>query len=450
MMKTIFTLTNNPMKKILAIFAVAAAMTAVNAQAQSKNPAAAKAAVEKAQAATENAKQNTKTATWLKYGQTLLDAYNTPAGNAWVGMSAQEFQVVGAGERPQAEEQVMLGGQQMIKQVYSNKNLYFNAAGQLAVIEVTQPVVENALAKAVDAFAKAAQLDDKGQKTKEISSALEDIASKYTDEAYNAYTMGRMSESSVLFEKAAAAAATAPLSQVDTNAIYNAGHTAWMAQDWSRAKNFFEKSLAAGYANGGETYAKLADVSEKMGDAASAKKYLEDGTAKFPESESLMIGLINYYISSGENVEELFKLFQKAEAADPNNASLYYVEGNARSKLGQDAEALAAYDKAAAVNPNYEWAYIGKGIKLYEMAVALQEQASEEMDDAKYMALMAEFENTLKGCIAPFEKGFELVDDVELKKNIAEYLKNACFRFRNEGGEYEAKYNKYNEFAAGN
>ena len=438
------------MKKILAILAVAASMTAVNASAQSKNPAAAKSAVEKAQAATENAKQNTKAATWIKYGQTLLDAYNAPAGNVWVGMSAQELQVLAGGERPQAEEQVEVGGQPMIKQVYANKNLYFNAGGQLAVIEVTQPVVENALGKAVDAFEKAARLDDKGQKTKEIRTALEEIASKYTDEAYNAYTMGRMGESSLLFEKAAAAAATAPLGQIDTNAVYNAGHTAWMAQDWSRAKNFFEKSLGLGYANGGETYAKLGDIADKMGDSAAAKKYLEEGTSKFPESESLMIGLINYYINSGENVDELFKLFQRAEAADPTNASLYYVEGNARAKLGQDAEALAAYDKAAQVNPNYEWAYIGKGIKLYEMAVALQEKASSEMDDAKYMALMGEFERTLKGCIEPFEKGFELVNDVDLKKNIAEYLKNACFRFRGEGGEYQDKYDKYNEFAANN
>ena len=47
------------MKKLLAIIAIAASMSAVNAQAQNaKSVAAAKSAVEKAQAATENAKQN--------------------------------------------------------------------------------------------------------------------------------------------------------------------------------------------------------------------------------------------------------------------------------------------------------------------------------------------------------------------------------------------------------
>ena len=159
-----------------------------------------------------------------------------------------------------------------------------------------------------------------------------------------------------------------------------------------------------------------------------------------------MIGLINYYISSGENTEELFNLFKKAQANEPNNASLYYVEGNARKKLGQNDEALAAYDKATQINPNYEWGYIGKGIQLYDMAVDLQDKASQEMNDAKYMALMGEFEKTLKACIEPFEKAFELTKDNEIKANIAEYLKNACFRFRTEGDEYQAKYDKYNNF----
>ena len=434
------------MKRFFAIIAVAATMFAVNAQAQnSKGVAAARSAVEKALAATENAKQNTKTATWLKYGQTLLDAYNAPAGNAWVGMSAQELQVLSGGERPRSETQVTVGGQPMVKQEYANKNIYFNQAGQVAVIEVTQPVVENALDKAVEAYKKAAELDSKGQKTKDIASALENIANKYTDDAYSAYQLGDVKKASDLFEKAARTAATAPLSQVDTNSLYNAGFTAWQGEDWNRAKSFFEECLSHNYyGEGGEAYAKLADIAEHLGDAAAAKKYLEEGMQRNPESQSLLIGLINYYIAKGEDADQLFSLFKEAQRNEPNNASLYYVEGNARAKLGQNDEALAAYDKASAVDPTYEWGYIGKGILLYNMAVDLQDKAGLESDDAKYMALMGEFEKTLKACIEPFEKGFELTKDDEIKRNIAEYLKNACFRFRSEGGDYQTKYDKYN------
>ncbi|MBR5724386.1 MAG: tetratricopeptide repeat protein [Bacteroidales bacterium] len=436
------------MKKILTILAVAASLFAVDAQAQNKSLAAAKAALEKAQAAAENPKQNTKMATWLKYGQTLMDAYNAPAGNAWVGMSRQELQVLAGGERPMSESQVEIGGKQLVKQVFANKNYYFNEAGQLAVIEVTQPLVANALDKAVEAYKKAAELDTKGQKTKDISAALENIVEKYTDDAYNAYSLGKMADASQLFEKAYKASCTAPLNQVDTNSLYNAGLTAWEALDWNRAKGFFEEGINKYqyYGTAGESYAKLADIADRLGDKVASKRYLEEGSKKFPESQSLLIGLINYYINSGDDTEQLFSLFKEAQKNEPDNASLFYVEGNARAKLGQNEEALAAYDKAIAINPNYEWGYIGKGIQLYNMAVDLQDKASQEMNDAKYMALMGEFEQALKGCIDPFEKAFNLVND-ETKANIAEYLKNACFRFRSEGGEYQEKYEKYSAAA---
>ena len=104
------------MKKFVAILALAATMFAVDAQAQNKEVAAAKAALEKAQAAAENPKQNTKLATWLKYGETLVKAYAAPSGAAWVGMSMQEFQML-ANERAQSESQVTIGGEQDRKSV---------------------------------------------------------------------------------------------------------------------------------------------------------------------------------------------------------------------------------------------------------------------------------------------------------------------------------------------
>ncbi len=435
------------MKKFVAILALAATMFAVNAQAQNKEVAAAKAALEKAQAAAENPKQNTKLATWLKYGETLVKAYAAPSGAAWVGMSMQEFQML-ANERAQSESQVTVGGEQLTKRVFANKNMYFNEAGQLTIIEVTQPVVENPLDKALEAYAKAAELDPKGTKTKEIKTALEDIASKFSDEAYNAYNLGNMKAASEYFEKSAKASATAPLSVMDSSALYNAGFVAWASSDWNRARTFLEQCEKAGYTEKGEVYAKLADVANGLGDGAAAKKYLETGMAKFPENQSVLIGLINYYLNSGEDTARLFELFEDAKKNEPDNASLYYVEGNARKKLGQNEEALVAYDQATKVNPKYEWGYIGKGIQLYDMAVELQDKANNEMDNDKYMALMGEFEKCLKGCIEPFETAFELVKDDEIKVNLAEYLKNACFRFRNEGEEFQAKYDKYNAVAS--
>ena len=431
------------MKKIFLVLALVASMQVFDAQAQVKSPSAAKSAVEKAEAATTNPKQSQKPATWIKYGKALLDAYDAPAGNLWVGMSRQELQVLGGSDKPLSESVAELGGRQMTKVVFENKNLYFNENGLLEVIEVTKPVVEGALDKALSAYAEAAKLDPANKK-KDISAGLTELAGKYASDAYNAYAFGKMGEASISFEKAAAASATAPLSQIDTNSIYNAGFTAQAAGDNARAKEFYTKCLSLGYhGTDGDTYAKMADVCDKLGDKETAKNYLEEGFKSYPQSQSILVGLINYYVTSGSDTDRLFELLDEAKKNEPNNASLYYVEGNINEKLGKGDAAVASYRKCAEINPAYEFGYIGEGIHFYNLAVAIQDKASLESDDAKYMAMMGEFETALKSCIAPFEKAFELSSDPEVKSSVAEYLKNACFRFRTESPEMQAKYEKY-------
>ena len=432
------------MKKLFLVLAIAASLQAFDAQAQVKSPAAALSAVQKAEATTQNAKQAAKAATWVKYADALMDAYEAPKGNFWLGMSRQEIDMLGGGERPSAEQAVDVAGRQMTKLVYSNKNLYLNENGQLEVIEVSAPLVDDVLTKAFDAYKKAAELDTKGQKTKDISEGLAKVSTAFTDEAYNAYTLGDYSESSVLFENAAVSSAQAPYAQLDTNAVYNAGFTAITAGENERAKLFFEQCLGYGYYGAeGEVYSRLADIAQQAGDTAAGKEYLEEGFTKFPQSQTILVGLINYYITSGENTDRLFGLLDEAKKNEPNNASLYYVEGNIHEQLGDGEAALASYRKCAEIDPNYAYGYIGEGIHYYELAVDIQNKAAEELDDAKYAALMGEFETTLKACLPPFEKAFELSTDPELKASIAEYLKNACFRFRTEGPEYQEMYDKY-------
>ncbi|MBR1960109.1 MAG: tetratricopeptide repeat protein [Bacteroidales bacterium] len=432
------------MKRIL--IALAVLLSVQVADAQTKSPEAAKKAVESAEAASKDAKKAAKVATWTKLASAYMDAYNAPAGNVWLGASKQELQLLMGNDKPISTEEVVIGGDQLVKEVYSNKEFYFSPAGQLVLINVTKPVVENALAGALDAYKKAYEVDVKQSKTKDIVAGLSSIAQKYLDEGMNSYTFGNLEEASALFEKAAEASATAPLSKVDTTALYNAGYTAWAVKNYERAKNFFEKCLDAGYYyEGGEVYAKLGDVYTNLGDAKKGAEILEQDFVKFPQSQSILIGLINYYISSGDNADRLFVLIDEAKKNEPNNASLYYVEGNIYKELKNIDKAIESYYKCAEINPEYEFGFIGAGILYYEQAIELQEKASNELDDKKYNALVVEFEQALKNALEPFEKAYAVSKDNSLKVNIAEYLKNIYYRFSSNGPEYEAGYKKYDE-----
>ena len=432
------------MKRILIALAVLLAVQV--ADAQTKSPEAAKKAVESAEAASKDAKKAAKVATWIKLASSYMDAYNAPAGSAWLGASKQELQLIMGNEKPVSTETVVLGADELIKETYSNQEFYFNLAGQLALINVTQPVVEDALGGALEAYKKAYEVDVKQSKTKDIVTGLATIAQKYLDEGMNSYTFGDYETASQLFEKAVEASATAPLSKVDTTALYNAGYTAWAVKNYDRAKNFFEQCLAANYYyEGGEVYAKLGDVYTNLGDAKKGAEILEQGFVKFPQSQSILIGLINYYMTSGENADRLFVLIDEAKKNEPNNASLYYVEGNIYKELKNYDKAIESYMKCAEINPAYEFGFIGAGILYYEMAVELSEQASNELDDQKYNALVEQFEKALIDALEPFEKAYQVTKDNTLKVSIAEYLKNIYYRNITKGAEYEAAYNKYNE-----
>ena len=432
------------MRKILIALALIASVQI--ASAQSKSPAEAKKAVEAAELAAQNPKKAVKPATWLKVADAYVKAYDAPTGSVVAGTTKQELMFMMGNEKPTSTEEVVIGGQPYTKEVYANKDLYFNANGQLAIIDVTQPVYEDALAKAIEAYKKAAEVDPALSKGKDIRAGLELISGKYINDAYNCYQFGDYAEASVLFEKAADAMETAPLNKMDTTAIYNAGFTAWISKDYSRAQKFFEKCLANNYYyEGGEVFAKLADVYTNLGQKDAARDVLEKGFTEFPQSQSILIGLINYYLESGQNADRLFVLIEEAKKNEPDNASLYYVEGNIYKELGKTEDAVKAYYKCADINPDYEFGYIGVGILYYNQAIELQEKAANEFDDKKYEALVADFNTALKNAIEPFEKAFEVSKDNGIKVNVAEYLKNIYYRFSSESQEYMDAYKKYDE-----
>ena len=428
------------MKKILLVLALIATVQFANAQ----KPEALKKAVEKAEVEAQNPKKAAKAATWLKLGEAYIKAYDAPAGNIWIGASQQELQIALTGQRPISQEQVG----NYLKLVYADKDVYLNETGNVAFYEVTHPLVDNALEKAIDAYKKAYELEPK--KGEEIKNVLQGIVSKYCNDANSMYYKGDYKLACDFFEKAAVVSEIEPLAVKDTNSVYNAALCAITIPDLDRAKALYEKCYNMGYySENGDVFSRLSDINMQQGDTLKAKSYLEEGFTKFPKSQGILIGLINYYIGSGEGTDKLFELIDKAKANEPNNASLYYVEGNIHSKLGDIEKACAAYDKCAEINPAYEYGYIGKGVMFYDLAIEIQAKAQDELDDAKYMELVKKFEEALKNCIDPFVKAFETTKDESIKPTLAEYLKNAYFRFREESPEYQAGYEKFDKIARG-
>lgn len=429
------------------IIAMMVSVTAVYAQ---KSEEAIKKAVANTKAACENPKKAGNPATWISYAKANMEAYNAVQGNGWIGGSRSELQLIMAGTKPTETVTETVSGAEYTVDVYPNCKYYFNAAGVLQMIAVTKPYVENALVNAREAYAKAAECDVKGAKTKDINDGLTKIAEHFQNEAMNAYQFGDLKLSSALFGESAATSATKPLNKIDSATLYNCGLTAFLANDYAKAKEMMKTCIGMGYYENGEAYAKLAECEKALGDTLACKKVLEEGFAKCTDNQGIIVGLINLYLDSNDDPEKLFALLDVAKKNEPNNASLYYVEGNIRKQLGQTEAAVAAYEKCAEVNPGYEFGYIGAGLLHWDEAVKIQEEAENEFNDKKYQALVDKFDATLEAAIPYFEKAFEITQDTGVKISLGEYLKNIFFRFRDKGESYQANYEKYNEFVKAN
>ncbi|MBR0240323.1 MAG: tetratricopeptide repeat protein [Bacteroidales bacterium] len=427
------------MKKILLAIALVASL-----QAFAQEYAAEKKAVEKAEEAAQNPKKATKAQTWLKLGEAYIKAYDAPAGKIWIGASQQEMTYMGLA--PQGMEECTIAGQYYQKLIFPDKLVYIGAStGTIAAFEVTKPVVNNALEKALDAYKKAYELEPE-KSAKDVKDALQKINVRYNAEGMSLYSLHKMAAASSVFEKSVIVSTTEPYAVLDTNALYNAAFTAAVVPDHERAGRFYQQCYEVGYyGENGHVFSGLAESLMHAGDTTKAVAILEEGFVKYPQSQAIMIGLINYYISKGSGTEKLFALLDKAIENEPDNASLYYVKGNTYVQVKEYDKAVEAYDKCVEVNPSYEFGFIGKGLMYNNLANDAAVKARDEMDDAKYNALVAEFEKNTLACIEPFEKAFEISKDNSIRMTLAEMLKSAYYRFRDNSPEFMASYEKYDK-----
>ena len=435
------------MKRILIALAVLLTVQVADAQV-TKTPAAAKKAVETAKAASENPKKEAKVVTWLKLADAYMDAYNAPTGSLFTNAPRIQLQQM-PGYKPAASvEQVVIDGVPYKKESYEDKVLYFDPSDMLTMIVVTKPVCEDPLAGALAAYAKAAEVDVKGSKAKDIAAGIVRVGAKYFDEGMVQYTLGNNEAAADLIAKAADAVLTPPVSKVDTTYTYYAGYIYNQAGKYELAKKYFNKCLEAEYyAEDGNLFPALADVYMKLGDEEAGVAALKKGFELFPENANVLVGLINYYLPKEGGESDLLDLIAKAKQAMPDNASIYRVEGDIYKRLADYERAEASYKTAIAMTPDSPDAYIALGGYFIDRGNEYFNKGQETFDQKEYDALMAQYEEMCIASLEPLEKAYSIMPDSDFKKNIAATIKQVCFVLRNKDAKFMEKSEHYNELS---
>ena len=435
------------MKKLLFVIALACSMQVAFAQ---KSDADMQKAVDKALAAAQDAKKAAKPATWINLGKAYQTAYSNPTSSVVAGLDRANWDNVFK-EKPVAEESVLVNDAPYTKLSYSHIDAYFNASGMLEFAIVTKPSVEgDLLADAANAYVKAYQL---GAKAAEMDAKLQEIVNTYNQVAYAYYQIGDYKTASQMFKGAADVSYMEPCSAPADDSAFNAALVGVSAGDYDLALEYYKICLAKNYGENGDIYARLSDVYGAVGDKENQKAILEEGFAKYPENQSILIGLINFAENNGEDPNYVLTLLDKAKENDPTNASIYAVQGNILAQMKRYDDAEAVFSQAVEVDPTYNYAYYAWGKMWYDRAVEYQVAADDlplTAPQREYDAIIKNRDNAVEKCIAPLEKCFNQSQELDYKVACAEYLRRAYYQLSNSSNDYKAKSDSYKEFVESN
>ena len=439
------------MKKVfLTVLAVAlVAVTAVQAQKVNKSALVSK--IEKSDADIADAKKGAKAATWIKRGKAFYEAAIEPTKSLFVNMDAAMLKLA-VGE-PASTESVTLVNVPYEAWVYPWFTAYIKD-GKIATWSQTQWVIEDAPAKAIEAYNKAYEMAPKtADKVKEGLKQISDFCSQVGNTGIDT---GNYADAADAYALAFEAQSSPAHGNPEPALLYYAGYLrtvdgAANPASYVIGADYLNKALDLGYNDEeGNIYYYLFHCyyGQKDADKANvlkAKDALVAGIKKFPKNERILDGLVQLYTNPEDSVgdpADLVALIDAAIESNPENVDLWFGRGRIFFALKQYDESIASFQKVVELKPelfegNY---YLGVfyTIKADEMNKVMNEK--QYSSQTAYDTDLKEVNAVYMEAVPWFEKAYELKkDDV----NTLDFLKSICFRLRDEEGMMD-KYNKYN------
>ena len=438
-----------------------------------KNINDAKAKIAKSDADIQNPKNAAKVATWENRAKVFTDAATVNIKGVYAGMEAAKSQ-----KNMFSNLEILVGNPTSKKpaadgiEVWEYPTIKFYVQdNQVQYWEETVTPDDKALDKAVEAYRKACDLDPKGavKSKKSTIDGIKNIKQIYTNNGINKYLLQKYDAAAADFEKALALS-DFPKDPKDTSSIdgmiaYYGGLSAFQAKNYAKAKTFFNSSIDQKYEIG-RSYHHLYLIKMEEGKKDEALKIIQDAYTKYPQEESLLYDVINYYTAEKE-YDKAETYLNKAIEKYPDNLSVFgvkasiYVDQYTKSKdnylkLRNEADSLkklafknrmnqkendrltaasqAKLDEAQALrkefdaqvakaentykdmtkkDPKYFGAYFNLGLVAYDKSDMAKKEASliapsEDKDGSKSAAKQAEQKAACKESIQYFEKALEI------------------------------------------
>lgn len=379
--------------------------------------------LKKSDADIQDAKKNIKSKTWITRAQLLIDIFNVHNDVLSKGMEPLRAKLFF--KEPKEIQTTEEGADKIETYIYDRVNLKFRN-GALESWTETQKIHPDPLPEARKALDEAIKLNTDGKADADITKIIENLKTGYEIEAVNAYDKKEFKNSYENFVKILDLNKL-PLmkNRVDTILIYYAGRAALENGDYKEANRLFEEAATNKFED------PLLYVFRKQsyfanGDTAKGVAIINEGFNKYPENQSIMIELINYYLVSNQ-AEEALRLLAVAKAGDPQNVSYPFAEGALYDKMGKFDDAEKSYKTCLEMNPEFYDASYNLGVLYFNKAVKIYEEASKIMDNTEFEKMQKQGDDMLKAAIPYMKKSHELMPT---DKSALETLKTIYYRLK--------------------
>jgi tetratricopeptide (TPR) repeat protein len=214
--------------------------------------------------------------------------------------------------------------------------------------------------------------------------------------------------------------------QIDTAIIFNTAMTAQKIGQHEKAVKYYKRSIELNY-GGGDAFTLLANSYKDMGSSELYLQTMKDGFEKHPSNQSLLGGIINYYLLEAENGKDAFKYLRLARENDPTNPQFYSAEAHLFEKTGDKENAKVNYLKAIEVDPNFFEAYYNLGVLYFNEGVALTDKANQITKNSEYEKAKKVADDKFSESLPYLEKAYELNPD---EKSLFDTLKTLYYRLQ--------------------
>jgi len=400
------------------------------------NYSAVKKKMEKSDEDIQHPKKKLKDKTWMKRGEAYQDAFMFGLEQLAEGMAPTTVTLF-YGEPENVETVTKEDG--TVSEIYKYEHMkYTFTNGALQQWERIDPLHEDPLRVAIDAYQKALELDEKGRQTDDVKEALTEVKNQLKRQGVNDYYAGDFDGALNSFENVLEVNDMELFAgEFDTIMVQYSGIISREIAGETDNEELYKKAieyyhqLADADFGGHNTYLQLKMDYLAIGDTLGGIEVLKEAYAKYPDEVSIVANLADTYIQS-KKFDEGIEFMRGVISENPDIAEAHYWLGRLlinKEEVESIDLALEAYNKAAELKPDLYYIWYDMGYIYYLQGQDFYDRANTEEHEPTREELIRLGNEKYLEAIPVLEKAYDLNEEnMEVKYETLDLLQRMYYK----------------------